>query len=127
MPPTTSTSGIRYGGLNGCPTTVRSGWAQRSCISVMPYPDVDDEMTTPGGVAASMSASSVRLSSRSSGALSCTKSAWAQAVARSCSTTRLSRLAPSDSPSSTSAGQAWSTRCRSRVSASSAGSHATTR
>ena len=34
-PPTTSTSGIRYGGLNGCPTTVRSGWAHFTCMSVI--------------------------------------------------------------------------------------------
>ena len=36
VPPTTSTSGMRYGGLNGCPTTVRSGWAHLVCISLMP-------------------------------------------------------------------------------------------
>ncbi len=35
-PPTTSTSGMRYGGLNGCPTTVRSGWVHLTCISLMP-------------------------------------------------------------------------------------------
>ena len=35
-PPTTSTSGIRYGGLNGCPTTMRSGCAHEVYISLMP-------------------------------------------------------------------------------------------
>ena len=35
-PPTTSTRGMRYGGLNGCPTTVRSGRSHLSCISLMP-------------------------------------------------------------------------------------------
>jgi hypothetical protein len=41
----------------------------------MPKPDVEDEITTSTGVAASMSARRVRLSSRSSGALSWMNSA----------------------------------------------------
>ena len=82
-PPTTSTSGIRYGGLNGCPTTVRSGWAHATCISLMPKPEVELEMTMPSGAAASMSASSCTLSSSTSGALSCTNCAPASAFSRS--------------------------------------------
>ena len=35
VPPTTSTSGMRYGGLKGWPTTVRSGWAHLVCISLI--------------------------------------------------------------------------------------------
>jgi hypothetical protein len=35
-PPTTSTSGMRYGGLNGCATTVRPGCAHLTCISLIP-------------------------------------------------------------------------------------------
>ena len=54
------------------------------------------------------------------------KPASETAVAKSFSTTSLSRLAPSARPSSISAGQAPSTRCRSRASASGAGSQATT-
>ena len=50
----------------------------------------------PSGAAASMSASSRRLRSRSSGALSCTNSAPASAVARSGSKVSRERSAPSD-------------------------------
>ena len=126
MPPTTSTSGIRYGGLNGCPTTVRSGWAQLICISLIPNPDVEDEITTWGAAAASMSASSWRFSSRTSGALSWTKSVSSTALLRSGSYLSRSRSAPSVRPIAVSAGQAASTRWRSLSSASGAGSQATT-
>ena len=71
-PPTTSTSGIRYGGLNGCATTSRCADPASTAISVMPKPEVEEPMTTCSAVAASMSASSRRLSSSCSGALSCT-------------------------------------------------------
>ncbi len=126
-PPTTSTKGMRYGGLNGCPTTSRCGVGQSTCISVMPYPEVEDEITTPTGVAASMRASRSRLSARSSGALSCTNSASATASSSVAAMTRFWPEAPAASPSSARAGHAASTSRRSFASKSGAGSQAVTR
>ena len=57
-PPTTSTSGMRYGGLNGWATTSRCGDRASTAISVIPKPEVDEAMTTCSGVAASIAASS---------------------------------------------------------------------
>src|SRR5690606_23996873 len=118
---------MRYGGLNGWPTTRRPGLAATVAMSVMGKPEVDEAMITSAGVTASMSARSARLSSRSSGPLSWTNPAPSTASARVGSTVRLSGDAPSASPSSVRAGQAPSTMRRSFASASGAGSHARTR
>src|SRR4029077_11244589 len=41
-PPTTSTSGIRCGGLNGCPVTQRSGCLHSDWIRLLGMPEVLD-------------------------------------------------------------------------------------
>src|SRR5581483_5842086 len=79
FPPQTSTSGSRYTGLNGWPTTSRSGRVIAACSSVGRSPEVDEQRTAPGGAAASAVARSRRLSSTSSGADSCTSSLRATA------------------------------------------------
>ena len=73
-PPQISTSGIRYTGLNGCPTTKRSGLTMSFWICVGRRPDVDDPKTVVGDAALLARASSSCFSSSRSGALSCTKS-----------------------------------------------------
>jgi len=57
-PPTTSTSGMTCGGLNGCPTRQRSGCAHFDCMTLGVMPDELDAMIESGGVASSMSANS---------------------------------------------------------------------
>ncbi len=113
-PGTTSTSGIRCGGLNGCPTSTRSGWAgQARWIREGASPEELLARTVPGGAAASRTANSRSFSSGRSGPFSCTNSASATASARS---------GVNDS-------RRWSaaTAARSRSSAPGAGSLATTR
>ena len=58
-PGTTSTSGIRCGGLNGCPMTTRSGWCgQAAWMALGSNPDELLAMTTSCRVAASRTANS---------------------------------------------------------------------
>src|SRR6266566_4951578 len=54
-PATTSTSGTMCGGLNGWPTTHRSGYLHADCITLIVSPDELDAMIESLGVAASMS------------------------------------------------------------------------
>src|SRR5579872_184061 len=74
-PPTTSTNGIMWGGLKGCPITQRSGFLQADCVTLMVIPDELDAMIESEGVNASISANSLILKSARSGPFSCTKSA----------------------------------------------------
>ena len=55
-PPPTSTSGIRCGGLNGWPSTTRSGCVQADCMALTARPDELEASSAVGGAAASMRA-----------------------------------------------------------------------
>jgi hypothetical protein len=82
---------------------------------VIANPEVLEAMTTSGGVAASICASTRRLSAASSGQFSCTTSAPPTASASVRQNVSRSGLAPGRSPSRSSTGQAES-RMRSRPS-----------
>src|SRR5262245_65209939 len=81
-PPTTSTSGIRCGGLKGCPVTQRSGCLHSDWIRLIGIPDVLDTNMAEGGRIESISANSLILRGSRSGAFSCTMSAPARASLR---------------------------------------------
>ena len=102
------------------------GVVASTCMSVMANPEVDDAITTPDAVAASMSASSRRFTDKDSGALSWTNPTPSTASARVGATVRLSREAPSANPSSVNAGQAASTSRDNRSAEPSPGSQART-
>ena len=53
-PPTTSTSGMRCGGLNGWPMTQRSGCLHFAVMRLISSPDELEAMTTSSGTAASI-------------------------------------------------------------------------
>src|SRR5690606_735552 len=55
-PPTTSTSGSRWGGLNGCPTRKRWGWARFCCMTEGMRPDEDEAMMVAAPPASSLAA-----------------------------------------------------------------------
>src|ERR1700720_4143644 len=97
-PPTTSTSGMIWGGFNGRPMTQRSGCSQTDCITVMVRPDELDAMIEAGGVNLSISENSLILSSLWSGVLSCTKSASATACPKSVANQRCSGDAFGEKP-----------------------------
>ena len=59
--PTTSTSGMRCGGLNGWPITQRSGCLHFVVTRLISSPDELEAMTTSGGNAASSTANSASL------------------------------------------------------------------
>jgi len=126
-PPTTSTSGTRCGGLNGCPMTQRSGWRQSLCSRLMISPDELDAMTTAGSSAASRRRSTARFNSSRSGAFSCTNSAPASAASGSAwKVSACCRGAASIGASCARLGQAAATKWRRKVSACGAGSLAAT-
>ena len=125
-PPTTSTSGIRYGGLNGCPTTRRDGSAAVVAISLIGKPEVDDATTTSSVVAADQVGEQAPLELEVLRGALLDELGPVQASANEPATRSRDRSAPSSRPSSVNAGQAASTVRRSRASASSAGSQATT-
>ena len=54
-PGTSSTSGTRWAGLNGCAIRARSGWTIPFCSSEMSSPEVLLAMTASGEAAASIS------------------------------------------------------------------------
>ena len=114
------------GGLNGCPTRMRSGCLHFDCITLGVIPDELEAMIESGGVAASMSAKSFILNSGRSGAFSWTKSACASASFMSDVKDRRSRVAPGERPIASSSPQASSTYLRKLASAFGAGSVATT-
>jgi len=123
-PGTTSTSGIRCGGLNGCPITTRSGCrGQPRAMTLGSIPDELDASTTSGRAAASSTANSWCLTSSRSGPFSCTKSASATASAGS----GVNASRSGDPPAAgVSVGQIAATSDRSRCSAPGDGSVATT-
>ena len=114
------------GGLNGCPTSTRSGCLHFVCITLGVIPDELEAMIESGGVAASMSAKSFILNSGRSGAFSWTKSACASASFMSDVKDRRSRDAPGERPMASSSPHASSTYLRRLASAFGAGSVATT-
>src|SRR3954452_10993794 len=126
VPPTTSTNGMMCGGLNGCPTRMRSGCLQFDCMTLGVIPDELDAMIESTGVASSMSANNLILKSGLSGAFSWTKSACASAFFISVVNDRRSREAPAERPTSVSAGHAASTYARRLASAWGPGSVAIT-
>src|SRR6266849_6440213 len=125
-PPTTSTSGMTCGGLNGWPTRQRSGRVHFDCMTLGVMPDELDAMIESGGVASSMSANNFILKSGRSGPFSWTKSAPDSAFFMSVVKPRRSRDAPVDWPMLVSTFHASSTYLRRFASAFGAGSVATT-
>ena len=79
----------------------------------MVRPEVEDEITTSAGTRVPIFSYIDCFSARFSGTLSCTKSALAQASARSVVTVRRSREAPSARPNSSRLSQAASISPRS--------------
>src|ERR1700721_292530 len=75
VPPTPSTSGTIWGGLNGGPTITRSGCLHADCITLGVIPDELEAMMESTGVALSMSANNFTLKSGRSGPFSWTRSA----------------------------------------------------
>ena len=108
-PPTTSTSGIRYGGLNGWATTSRCGDRASTAISVIAEARGgrgDDDVLRGGRVdGGQQPALEVELLR---GAL-LHDVGVGDGIGQSAATVRLSTLAPGARPSSVSAGQAAST------------------
>src|SRR5271170_7338005 len=92
-PPTTSTSGIKCGGLNGWPMTQRSGCLHADCITLIVIPDELDAIIESAGVAASISANNLILKSGRSGPFSWTRSAYDSALFMSAVKLSLSREA----------------------------------
>src|SRR5258705_270874 len=125
-PPTTSTSGMICGGLNGCPITQRSGRLQPDCMTLIVIPDELEAMIESGGVASSMPANNLILKSGRSGPFSWTKSASESAALMFDAKLSRSRAAPRERPMVVSAGHASSTYFRRLASAFGAGSVATT-
>jgi hypothetical protein len=117
-PPTTSTSGIRWGGLNGWPSTTRSAWRQRSWNSVTLILDELDARIALGCVAASMAANAARLKSSRSGPFSCTNCAAATACSTDAQNFSRAVEAPFARPSCCTTGYWRSTASRSAASAS---------
>src|SRR5271157_3763562 len=111
-PPTTSTSGIRCGGLKGCPVTQRSGCLHSDWMRLIGIPEVLDTRMAGGGRIESMSANNLILRGSRSGAFSCTRSASAMASFRSDSNRRREVDAPGASPIFVSAAHAASTYWR---------------
>src|SRR5258708_40003245 len=70
-PPTTSTNGIRCGGLKGCPVTQRSGCLHSDWMRLIGIPEVLDARIAGGGRIESMSANNLILRGSRSGAFSC--------------------------------------------------------
>src|SRR5437016_579424 len=106
VPPTTSTSGITCGGLNGCPITQRSGRRQPDWIVLIVNPDELDAIIESAGVASSRSVNNFILKSGRSGPFSCTKSAPLTAFLMSLVNLRRPIDAFEESPSALSSGQA---------------------
>lgn len=106
--------------------TVRSGRRHSAWMTLIVMPDELDAMIASGGVASSMSANSLTLSSGRSGAFSCTKSASATACRMSAVNLRRSGEAPGGSPIEAAASHAASTYDRRAASAVGAGSVAVT-
>src|SRR5260370_4281058 len=125
-PPTTSTRGMTWGGVNGCPMTQRSGRLHADCITLIVMPEELDAIIESGGVVASISANNLILKSGRSGPFSCTRSASETAFFISTVKLSLSREAVFASPSALTAGHAVSTYLRRAASAFGAGSVAIT-
>src|SRR5207302_9283490 len=111
------------GGLNGCPTSTRSGCLHFDCMTLGVIPEELDAMIESTGRVASMSANSFILNSGRSGAFSWTRSACASAAVMSGVKVRRSRAAPGERPMASSCPHASSTYLRRLASALGAGSH----
>src|SRR5260221_10970703 len=124
-PPTTSTNGMMWGGLKGCPTTIRSGYLHFDCMTLGVIPEELDAISESGDVASSMSAYNLILKSGRSGPFSWTRSALANASFMFVLNVRRSRDALGERPMAMSCGHASSTYLRKLASAFGAGSVAT--
>src|SRR5262249_29563498 len=110
------------GGLNGCPTRIRSGCLAFDCITLGVIPDELDAMIESSGVASSMSANNFILKSGRSGPFSWTKSAFESASFMSFVKAKRSRDAPLARPMLVRSFQASSIYLRRLASALGAGS-----
>lgn len=123
-PGTTSTSGMTWGGWNGCPTSTRSGCrAAPRAIVVGSRPEELEASTTPSAAASSSSPNRVCLRSSRSGPFSCTNPA-APAAAPALSANV--RFPTGSGPSWPGNGPSAARSARSRSSAPGAGSKART-
>src|ERR1700732_2867379 len=111
-PPTTSTSGIRCGGLKGCAVTQRSGCLHSDWMRLIGIPEVLDARMAGEGRIESNSANNLILKGSGSGAFSCTGSAPAMASLRSVVNRKREVDAPGASPIFVSAAHAASTYWR---------------
>src|SRR5258708_39779446 len=93
-PPTTSTSGIRCGGLNGCPVTQRSGCLHSDWMRLIGIPEVLDTNMAGGGRIETNSANRLILRGSRPGAVSCTLSPPGTAALRIASNPELRVAAP---------------------------------
>src|SRR6266851_5609079 len=125
-PPTTSTNGMMWGGLKGCPTTIRSGYLHFDCMTLGVIPEELDAISESGDVASSMSAYNLILKSGRSGPFSWTRSAFDRASFKLVVKLSRSRDAPGERPITVSSSHASSTYLRKLASAFGAGSVATT-
>src|SRR5258705_4392046 len=114
------------GGLNGCPTRIRSGCLAFDCITLGVIPDELDAMMESIGAASSMSANNFILKSGRSGPFSWTKSALESASFESFVKVKRSRDAPLERPMFVRSFQASSMYLRRLASAFGPGSVAMT-
>ena len=124
-PPTTSTTGNKYTGLYGWPTTRRSGWVIVACSVVGLIPEVEEPISVVGFAAASISANTAALISGRSGTLSCTNATLVTASATDVAIRHSPRLDVS-SPRSSHANTALASTSRMMASASGDGSEIAT-
>src|ERR1700759_4594909 len=96
VPPTTSTSGMMWGGLNGWPTMTRSGCLQSDWITLGVIPEELEAMIESTGVFSSMSANVFILKPGGGGPFSWTGPAVAGACPMSGVKVKGSRDAPAD-------------------------------
>ena len=127
LPPPTSTSGIRCGGLKGWPRTTRSGCRMHaSWNSLMVIVDVLVASGESAGAASSSLRNRSRLTSRRSGPFSWTKSTPATASSGDATNRRRSGDAPGESPICSMAAHCAATVRRNACSAPASGSVAIT-
>src|SRR5260370_18891089 len=106
--PTTSTRGIKWGGLKGWPITQRSGCLQEDWLMPMGMPDELEARIVVSGGSASMSANNLILKSGLSGPFSWTRSTPSSASFNLVVNESRSFEAPVHSPNYPRAGQAVS-------------------
>ena len=127
MPPATSTSGMRCGGLKGWPSTTRSGWrAQASWNSLTVMVEELVARMASGSAAASRAAKTSRFNASRSGPFSWTNSAASTAPSGVEQKRSRPGEAPGARPIASIAGHCRAMVARNAASASGAGSLAVT-